>query len=137
MATISPKKEAGDSDFDPSQLLAARDEHEKSITNLTDRISKIEGWLCTPQALAGFFREAARDSRELESVFADMICKFMKDNAGVAEAIKGKIEETDRNYIKKQFTRFGKLVQAGIILLIGIFGRELGQWIFSFFPHAK
>ena len=95
MAGAGLKKSEKD-DFDPSTLVAAQDVHEKSISSLNERVTKVEGNLSTPQALAAFFKEATSDSRVLDNTFAEMFCRFMNEHEGVQAALTKKIEESDR-----------------------------------------
>jgi hypothetical protein len=128
-------KKTENSDFDPDQLLAGHQQHEKTIVSLTERIAKIEGHLSTPQAVAAFFKESAKDSRVLEGVFAEMFCRFVNEHQDVQAAVKKKIEEVDRNFVQTMFKRFWVLIGSGIIFLAGSVFKEFVQWATSLFPH--
>jgi hypothetical protein len=122
-------------DFDPKELLASSEKHESKISDLTDRTSKLETLLATPQNLATFFESCASDSRNFDAVFAKMFCRFMDENTDVKGAIQKRVEESDRNYARKTFKRFGGWVYGAFLIFIGAVGKELVQWIFTFFPH--
>ena len=123
------------SDFDPSELLATHVEHEKSISNLTERVVKIEGHLNTPQALAAFFQESAKDSRTLDGVFAGMFCRFMAENSEVQEALKKKMGEVDRHFFYKNFKRIWLPLYSGILIVGTLVIKELVTWAISLIPH--
>ena len=125
------------SDFDPSELLATHEQHEKNISDLNGRLSKLEGHLCTPQALASYFEESAKDSRVLEGVFASMFCRFMNENGEVQIALEKRIEQVDRSHIQKFVKRFGFAVYSFLLIIVGLLGKALGEWILSLIPHAK
>lgn len=90
--TVAPRKSEKD-DFDPAELLAESEKHETKISDLTERTSKLETLLSTPQTLATFFEQCASDSRNFDSVFAKMFCRFMEENTDVKEAIRKRVEE--------------------------------------------
>jgi hypothetical protein len=98
-----PKR--SDNDFDASEFLAARDAHEKGISDLNDRVANVESKLKTPQDLAAFFESSAKDSRVLDGVFAKMFCRFMKENDEVREAVDKRMEEVDRKFLHKFMKR--------------------------------
>jgi hypothetical protein len=140
MAAYTTTRRAGSdsgavSDFDPNALLQAQGEHEKSISDLTDRISKIESSLATPQALAVFLEESARDSRQLEGVFAKMFCRFMAEHREVQEAVRKKIEEVDKSYFSRLFRRFGMALYTVAVAVISVIGKNLLDWVISLIPH--
>jgi len=130
-------KKAGTSDFDPSELLATHEQHEKNIVDLTSRVSKLEGHLCTPQALAAYFEESAKDSRILEGVFAKMFCRFMNENPDVQAALEARIAQVDRNFFFKLFKRFGFAVYSFVLVLTGLLVKALGEWIVALLPHSR
>lgn len=130
-----PSKKSDSSDFDPSQLLAHHEQHEKHISSLTERVAKIEGHLCTPQAVATFFKESAKDSRTLDGVFAEMFCRFMEENEEVKAAIKKKMGELDRNYFLKAFKRLWLPLYSGILIIATVVAKDLTQWLLSLIPN--
>lgn len=132
-----PSKKTGNdvSDFDPSELLASREVHEKTIASLGDRMAAIEGCLSTPQSLATFFRESAKDSRTLEGVFAEMFCRFIKENEGVKQAIETKINEADRSFLRKGLKRSWGLLWTAFIFLAGGVAKQVLEWLGSLLPH--
>ena len=123
------------SDFDTSELVVTHEQHEKDITDLSERVKKIEGHLCTPQALAGFFQESAKDSRVLEGVFAEMFCRFMNENDGVKIAVEKKFHEVDRNFLHKTFKRLWLPAYSAALILGTIVLQELAKWLISLIPH--
>jgi hypothetical protein len=141
MASYPPRKSDSESgaisDFNPSALAHAQDQHEKSIGDLTERVRKIESSLSTPQALATFFEESARDSRQLDGVFAKMFCRFMAEHPDVQEAVKRKVEEVDRSYVVKTLRRFGGALYAFVLLIGGMLLKALVDWFLSIIPHVK
>ena len=128
-------KKVEPSDFNASDLLAARDAHEKGISDLNERMAKVEGNLETPQQLADYFERSARDSRQLESVFAKMFCRFMNDNDEVKEAVRKKLEEIDRNFFFKTWKRTWFIVYSVGVAIGSIFLKALVDWIISLIPH--
>ena len=130
-----PRQE--ESDFNAGELLATQQQHGNTLSELTGRVVKIEGYLETPQKLADFFKEAAKDSRVLEGVFAEMFCRFIKDNIEVKTALEKKVDEVDREYIKKVFKRFGAIVWSGLCIVVGGIITALIQWAFAFFGSHK
>jgi hypothetical protein len=136
MAIATRKPEKGDgSDFDPSELLAAHGEHDKNISNLTERMAKVEGHLATPQALAAFMKESTKDSRMLDGVFADMFCRFMKENPDVQEVVRSKLEEIDRIFFFKTLKRAWFWIYTVIVAMAAIVGKEVVDWMISLIPH--
>ena len=131
---VPPRKSEKD-DFDPAELLAFSEKHETKISVLTERTSKLETLLSTPQTLATFFEQCASDSRNFDSVFAKMFCRFMEENTDVKEAVWKRVEESDRNFVRKIFKRFGGWAYAGFLIFIGAVGKEVAQWVFSLFPN--
>src|SRR5438477_12994273 len=93
------------SDFDPSQLLATHEQHHKNITDLTERVAKLEQNFSSPQAVAAFFQECAKDSRKFDKIFADMFCRFLDENPDVKEAVRKRMAQVDRNFFFKGFKR--------------------------------
>lgn len=135
MATV-PRKPAGEgSDFDPSELLAAHGEHDKTITNLTERMAKVEGRLDTPQALAAYFQESAKDSRVLEGVFADMFCRFIKENDAVKAAVDKRMEEVDRKFFHKFLKRAWWVVYTIGVVILTLAVDVFRSWLEATFIH--
>jgi hypothetical protein len=132
MASPTRKQET---DFDPNDFLAAQGEHEKNISALTERISKIEGHLSTPQSLAAFLNESAKDSRVLEGVFAKMFCRFMADDKDVQDAVRKKIVEADRNFFYKNLKRLWLPIYSATLVVGTIVAKEVVQWLLSLIPH--
>ena len=130
-----PLKKAEKDDFDPSELLAVHGKHEKDITDLNGRLAKIEGHLQTPQAVAEFFTESTRDSRKLDGVFAEMFCRFMKEHEGVDDAVTKKVEDIDRNFVRKCFKRFWVFIGTGLVFIAGTVFHQLVEWLLSVLPH--
>jgi hypothetical protein len=124
------------SDFDPSEFLAGHEQHERTISELTERTFKLEQNFATPQAVASFFQECAKDSRNLENVFAQMFCRFLDDNSDVKDAIQKRISDADRNFFFKTLKRFGLASYSLFLVILGAAGKELVQWLLSIFPHA-
>jgi hypothetical protein len=135
MANPPLKRSEKDSDFDPSQLLHSHGEHEKNISDLTSRMAKVEGRMDTPQALADFLEESARDSRKLEGVFAEMFCRFMEENPKVQECVKKRMEEVDRNYFFKTFKRTWFWFYSVVVAVGAIIIKELLGWLLALIPH--
>src|SRR3954453_11257820 len=101
---ISPSRRADRiSDFDPSELLATHEQHEKTISDLAERLVKVESNLSTPQSVAVFFQECAKDSRNFENVFAKMFCRFLDENQEVKDALRKRMAEVDRHFFFKTF----------------------------------
>lgn len=123
------------SDFNPGELLANHEQHERNISDLTKRVAKIEGRLDTPQALAAFFQESAKDSRVLEGVFAQMFCRFLKEHPEVQEAVKQKMNEVDRNFFWKNFKRLWLPLYSGCLVVATLVAKEVVHWIVAFIPH--
>jgi hypothetical protein len=130
-----PPRKSEKDDFDPADLLAYSEQHETKISELTERTLKIETLLSTPQNLATFFEQCSSDSRNFDNVFAKMFCRFMEENTAVREAVQKRVAESDRNFVRKTFKRFGGWVYAGVLIFAGAVGKELVQWVFNFFPH--
>jgi hypothetical protein len=130
-----PRKTERLSDFDPSQFLATHEQHETKISDLTERTVKLEKHFATPQAAATFIEECAQDSRVFENVFAKMFCRFLNENPDVIAAVQKQVEESDRNFVRKTFKRFGGMAYAAVLILVGAAGKEIAQLIFSLFPH--
>jgi hypothetical protein len=122
------------SDFDPNVLLQAQGQHEKSIGDLAERVGKIEASLATPQALAVFLEEAAKDSRQLEAVFAKMFCRFMQENSDVQTAVKKKMDEVDRNFFYRNFKRIWFPLYSGLLIFLTLLGKHLMEWLISLIP---
>lgn len=131
---VVPRKGEKD-DFDPAELLASSEKHETKLSDLTDRTSKLETLLSTPQTLATFFETCAADSRNFDAVFAKMFCRFMEENTDVKGAIQKRVEESDRKFVHKTFKRFGGWAYSAFLIFIGAVGKELVQWIFKLLPH--
>ena len=126
MAT--PPRRSDKDDFDPVELLASSEKHESKITDLTDRTAKLETLLSTPQTLARFFEQCAADSRNFDGVFAKMFCRFMEENAEVKAAVQKRVDESDRNFVRKTFKRFGGWAYAGFLIFVGAVGKEVALW---------
>ena len=125
----SPKKQ--DTDFDPQDFLASHGQHEKDIFDLTGRVTKLEGYLSSPQALATFLEEFAKDSRNLEGVFAKMFCRFMKENPDVQASVEKKLTEVDRHFFFKNVKRFGFTVYSVFLVIAGAFTVKFGEYLFT------
>lgn len=134
---ISPTKKSGTSDFNPGELLANHEQHEKNISDLTTRVAKIEGRLDTPQALAAFLQESAKDSRVLEGVFAQMFCRFLKEHSEVQDAVKQKMSEVDRNFFWKNFKRLWFPIYSGVLVVATLMAKELVHWFVTLIPHSR
>jgi len=135
MAIPPRKPDKEPSDFDTSQLLAAHGEHEKTVVNLTERLTKIEGHLATPQALADFFKESAKDSRYLDGAFAEMFCRFMNENPAVRAAVGKRMEEIDRNFFFKTFKRLWLPIYSVILIVGTILLKAAVDWLLTLIPH--
>ena len=129
-----PSRKPEKSDFDASELLANHELQENNISNLTARLSKIEGYMATPQSLAAFFQEATKDSRVLDGVFAEMFCRFLNEHEGVQEAVKIKFNEVDRHFVREKFKRWGTYATSAFLVLLGAAGREIVHWLSAFLP---
>ncbi|HEX7260756.1 MAG TPA: hypothetical protein VF258_02990, partial [Luteolibacter sp.] len=129
-----PNRSSKTSDFDAGDLLAKNQQHDESIGDLTARLAAIEAKLATPQSLAAYFKSSTEDSRTLDGVFADMFCRFLKEHAGVKECMTEKIAESDRNYFQKSLNRFGKVIYAVLLIVIGASAKECSSKIMSFIP---
>jgi predicted component of viral defense system (DUF524 family) len=125
------------SDFDTSQLLATHEQHEKNISDLTERLVKIESQIATPQAAAAFLEECAKDSRNFEGVFATMFTRFVTENPQVKDAVQKQIAESDRNFVVRTFKRFGLGMYSLCLIILGAVVKPLTEWLFSLLPHAK
>lgn len=110
--------------------------HEGKISDLTQRLGKVESLLGSPQALGVFLKDCAKDSRNFDAVFAEMFCRFMNENAEVKEAVCKKMNETDRNFFFKNFRRLWLPVYSGVIIICTVLAKEFVQWIVSLF-HNK
>ncbi|MEA3187628.1 MAG: hypothetical protein QOD99_1458 [Chthoniobacter sp.] len=122
------------SDFDTSQLLATHEQHEKNISDLTERTVKLEKSLATPQAVAGFFEECAKDSRNFDNVFAKMFCRFLDENQDVKDAVRKRMAEVDRNFFYKTFKRIWLPLYSGLLIIATILAKEIVHWLVSFIP---
>jgi predicted component of viral defense system (DUF524 family) len=134
MANV-PRRIEKISDFDPSELLATHEQHEKNITDLTERLAKIEGQISTPQAAAAFLQECAKDSRNFESVFATMFCRFLNENVEVKEAMQKRITETDRNFFFKTFKRLWLPIYSVILIVGTIVIKAMVEWLLKLLQH--
>jgi len=130
-----PSKKAV-SDF-PTEVLATQAAHQENISELTDRIRKIEQLLDTPIKMADFFDEKSKDSRRVDEVFAKMFCRFIKDNEEVKAALCDKIQQMDRNFFFKSFKRFWLPIYTAITIVATIVLKALVEWGVSLIPHAK
>lgn len=135
MAIVPSRRTEKISDFDPSELLATHEQHEKNISDLTDRVVKIEGQIATPQAAAVFLEECAKDSRNFEGVFATMFCRFLKENSEVKAALKDKIDETDRHFFFKTFKRIWLPIYSVGLIVGTIVVKALVEWLMALIPH--
>jgi len=122
------------SDFNPSEFLVAHEQHETKISDLNERTMKLEKSFATPQAVAAFFDECAKDSRNFENVFAKMFVRFLDENPDVREAIRKRMAEVDRNFFLKTFKRIWLPVYSALLIVGTIVVKELVQWILKLIP---
>jgi hypothetical protein len=134
MATV-PKRSDNPDNFDASEFLASRDAHEKNITELNERMSKVEGHLSTPQALAAFFENSAKDSRVLDGVFAQMFCRFIKENDAVKDAVDKRMEEVDRKFFHKFLRRGWLVIYTLAVAVITLALAVLKDWLEAVLIH--
>jgi hypothetical protein len=125
------------SDFDPAELLSSHEQHESKISDLTDRVSKLEKHFATPQAAAEFIEDCAKDSRNFDGVFAKMFVRFLDESTEVREAIQKRMNEADRNFFFKTFRRTWFAIYS-ILLIVGtVLVKALVQWLLSFLQHGQ
>jgi hypothetical protein len=134
MPSVPPRESERLSDFNPSEFLVAHEQHESKISDLTERTLKLEKSFATPQAVAAFFDECAKDSRNFENVFAKMFVRFLDENPDVREAIRKRMAEVDRNFFFKTFKRIWLPVYSALLIIGTIVVKELVQWILKLIP---
>lgn len=134
-----PKKE--ETDFKASDLLATQKEQGDTLSDLSERLERLESYLDTPQKLAEFFEQSSKDSRRLDGVFADMFCRFMRENAEVKAELEERIEAVDRQFFYKTFKKvsFALYTVAVVVgtLVVQVVGQLITQWVSALLPHAK
>ena len=130
---MPPRKAA--SDFDTKDLLTTQGEQEKTISDLSKRVTTLEGHLSPPQNLAKFFENSAHDSRVLDSVFATMFCRFLRENGNVQQAFKARVDHLDRNFFLKAFKRVGFVLYSLLLVVGTAILSELARWIVSWLSH--
>lgn len=116
MAALSGKKP--ESDFDSSAL--AVEEHGKNISDLTDRMRKIESFLETPQSFADFFESRSKDSLRLQGIFCAMFIRFLDKEDDVQAAISRRLEALDKHFVHRTWRQFGLWIGGGILFLLGV-----------------
>ena len=124
------------SDFESRDLLQGHEEHEKSITDLEERMSKVEVYFNSPQAFAEFFKQALSDSRSVERVFADTFCRLLKENSDVMACVDAKIHAADRNCVSAFFKRFRGWIGGISLIIFGTLLREFVVFVSSFFKNG-
>lgn len=71
----------------------------------------------------------------LEGVFAQMFCRFLKENQEVREAMVNRMQEIDRNFFYKAFKRLWLPIYSVSLIIGAIVMKEVVQWAISLIPH--
>lgn len=131
MARITSGKEVDDA----QNLTRKTDQHEQDIEGLTGRVDTLEAKISDTNKFADFMSEAMEKSKVMDRLFVKMLCDLMGTNDELKTALKKQITETDREYVRMMFKRFGGWVGAIILVAVGAVIKESIQIVSSWLAH--
>ena len=115
---MAPPRKTAKDDFQPDVLLAETAQTKKEVSEMDERISKLEELFESPQNFAKMFEEHTKDSRSMTRMFSGVFCEMMKDDEAVKNAIKDRVEMIDRGYIRALIKRGGVLLWSLALIFI-------------------
>ncbi|MGH7202860.1 MAG: hypothetical protein ACREHC_00255 [Candidatus Levyibacteriota bacterium] len=120
-----------------ADILAKSEKHETDIGELSTRVKALEDKFSTNEKIADTLCETAEKATKMQNMLSGSFIKLIQNDVHVKEAIQKQIRVSDKNAFQSWMKKFGGIVLAIIIYILGLVSQPIVQLIFDNITHVK
>ena len=116
-------------DLDFDAVANTTQKHAKDITDLDERLARLECKIGTNEQIAATLCVASEKAAEMQGMFEKTFLKLLAKNDPVRDEIKKLIGDADRSYVQGKLKEYNMWIKAGLLFLVAQISIELVKWL--------